>query len=83
MLAIVEHDENATISDGRGDFVDRIIFQTKIEAESGGGGSRNLCPVLDRGKVYKGNRVERRAQAVRHGNGHSCLADAAWADHRQ
>ncbi len=49
MLAIVEYDENATILDCRGDLVDRILLQTKIEAESGCCCCRHLCPILDRG----------------------------------
>ena len=73
MLAIVEHDENATILDGHGDLVDRILSETEIEAESGGGGCRYLCPILDRGKVHKGHRVEARVQTIRNRDGHSCL----------
>ena len=61
MLTIVEYDENATIPDSHSDLVDRILLQTEIEAESGSGGCRHLCPVLDRGKVHKGDRVEGRA----------------------
>ncbi len=61
MLAIVEYDENATLAGSHGYFVDRILFETKIEPESGSGRCRHLCPVLDRGKVHEGNRVEGRA----------------------
>ena len=80
MLAIVEYDENATILDCHGDLVDRILSQTEIEAESGCGCCRHLCPILDRGQVHKGNRVEARVQTIRNRDGHSCFADAAWTD---
>jgi hypothetical protein len=80
MLAIVEYDENATTLDCSGDLVDRILLETEIEAESGGGGCRHLCPILDWGKVHKGHRFEARVQTIRNRDGHSCLADAAWAD---
>jgi hypothetical protein len=80
MLAIVEYDENATILDRHGDLVDRILSETEIEAESGGGRCRHLCPILDWGQVHKGHRVEARVQTIRNRDGHSCLADAARAD---
>src|SRR6266851_3161821 len=83
MLASVEYDEDSTIRDSHGDLVDRILLQTEIEAQSSSSGCRHLRPVLDQGKVHKGNRIEGRAQAICHSNGHGCLADAAWADQRQ
>src|SRR6266436_4898119 len=43
MLAIVEYDENATILDRHGDLVDRILSETEIEAESGGGGCCSMA----------------------------------------
>ena len=61
MLAVVEHDENASILDCHSDLVDRILVRTEIDAESGSGRRRHLCPILDRSKVHKGNRVEVRA----------------------
>ncbi len=61
MLAIVEHDEYASILDRDGDLVDRILLQTEVEAESRCCCCRHLCSILDRGQVDEGNRVVGRA----------------------
>jgi hypothetical protein len=61
MLAIVEHDENATTLDRDGNLIDWILLQTEIEAESGSCRCQHLCLILDRSQVHKGNRVEGRA----------------------
>ena len=61
MLAIVEDDENAMILDGDGDLIDWILLEVDIEPQSRSSGRRRLCLILDRGKVYEGNRVEGRA----------------------
>src|SRR5271169_5401077 len=63
MFAIVEDNKYAATRDGSGNFVDRFVLQTEIKPQSSGSGSRHLRPILDRGKFYKGNRVEVRPQA--------------------
>jgi hypothetical protein len=76
MLAIVEHYEKATAFNGHGDFADRIFSLPETEPESSSDSCRHLPPVLDRGKVHKGNCVKGRAKAIRHGEGDSRLTNA-------
>ncbi len=58
MFAIVEYDKNATIYNCQCDLIDLILLQTEIETQSGCGGCRHLCAILDRCEVHKGNHIE-------------------------